>query len=319
MIVLFCGLALAGPEDHRLINPFLAARGYDTSEEATVLLIAADRDAQGGWDAALDHAADGGRAVLVVGPEIADLLPDDVRVTAAQGELLDRHGDALVAPWGGCVVEGGTGAWATDADGNPLATAVSTSWGLTVVVVCIPHLLDDASLLHAGNARLVGDLLVELAPEGGARFVDAGAPSSENAYAALKAAGLLPFMLHLSAGLCVAAWAWGRSFAAPRDPIHTRRRDFAEHLAAVASLYRRVGATQHVAGAFAAWQLARVRARHGAGDEAALAAVIASKHGADPAPIEAALLAARSPVASPSNTAALSQFFEATWNIDPHP
>lgn len=320
MMLLLCQLALAGPEDHLLIDAFLAARELTPSTGADVVLIAADRDPVGGWNAAIDAAAHGRRAVVVIGAEVADMLPPGAVATPARGLLVDRSGAPLVAPWGACTIQGGTGAWATDGDGKPLITVVQTGWESAVVVVCIPHLLDDASLLHPVNAHLVEELLGDLDPRHGVRFVDAGSPSGDDAYAALKAVGLLPFMLHLSAWFCVAGLAWGRSFAAPRDPVTTQRRDFAAHLAAVAALYRRVQASRHVAGAYAAWQLARVRTRHGVGTDAAIAATIARKRGQDPAVVEAALAAARSAATIDAlDATTLPPFCEAVWKIDPHP
>ncbi|MCA9539777.1 MAG: hypothetical protein KC620_12860, partial [Myxococcales bacterium] len=108
---------------------------------------------------------------------------------------------------------------------------------------------------------------------------------------------LLAMLLLLSRGV---------HFGAPRDPVHTGRRAFAEHVRALGMLYARGQAKDHALRLYATWALDRLRQRMAgrrAHDLPSLAAAIAAQTGRAPDEVHALLDAAQRAIDSPNEPA----------------
>ncbi len=276
-------VAQAGATDHRLLESWIVAQELSVAESADfadVAIVDMEDNPAAQWRWATDYAAQGRVAIVVTGDDLSAYAPAsaDVRELDEQRPVTTEDGVSLVTPYGACGVTGGYAVHARDAEGVPVIAAVTVG-GTTeapqwLYVVCIPGFLDDASLLQPANSNALWQLI----QNHGATVAIAPRPDPTLAES-FAAAGLWPFLLHFAALVLLFGWWRGRSFAPPRDPVAPSRRDFVEHLRAVARTFARAGASQHVAASYARWTLDRWRRRLRAVDDASLAHAVAQRAG----------------------------------------
>jgi Domain of unknown function (DUF4129) len=320
LLFVLCTHAAARVLDHKLIVPLFSSMGYEIrggelpEDYGGELLItsAADTDQLA---AIVAWVTEGNRAIVVV-PEGGE-LPAGLSAGASTGPAQPMLGDSPVRlPHKPYELVGSAAPILYSDDDKVIATALrlGDSSGM-MAVVALPGLLDDASLLHVGNLRLLR-WLVEAMGGGPILVLAEAEPPSPSPLAALARAGLLPLLGHGLVAFGLAAWWRGRRFAAPRNPPEHRRRDFREHLQAVAGLYR-AGEAQHLSfAAYATWALAWLRQRTRA-DDAELAVAVARRSGLPLERVERVLRNAREAANRPDGSSQEAELFmqEELWEI----
>ncbi|MBM4368993.1 MAG: hypothetical protein FJ102_22445, partial [Deltaproteobacteria bacterium] len=313
-------LAEAGATDNRLLERWIEAQDLSVAESADfadVAIVDMEQNPSAQWRWATDYAAQGRVAIVVTGDDLSAYAPvgADVRELSESRSVTMEDGGSLVTPYGACGVAGGYAVHARDAEGVPVIAAVtvggspeSPHW---LYVVCIPGFLDDASLLQPANSNALWNLI----QNHGATVAIAPRPDPTIAES-FAAAGLWPFLSHFTALVLLVGWWRGRSFAAPRDPAAPSRRDFVEHLGAVARTFARAGASQHVAASYARWTLDRWRRRMRVADDAALAEAVAHRAGRPVDGVSRLLARARALDPSAGATSDDLLLLEELWKLD---
>ena len=282
LLFTLCTQAAARVLDHKLIVPIFSSMGYEISSGALPeaysdsLLIANIGDSEQ-LTSVVSWVTEGNRALVVI-PR-GEGLPTGLTAGASTGPAMAMVGDSPVRlPHKPYELIGSPSALLYSEDDKVIAVVLQQGESDGVLaVVALPGLLDDASLLHLGNLRLLRWLVDALG--GGPLTVLAEAePPSPSPLAALARAGLLPLLGQGMAIFALAIWWKGRRFAAPRNPPEHRRRDFREHLQAVAAIYRGADAQHLSFAAYASWALAFLRQRTRA-EDGELAAAVARRTG----------------------------------------
>ncbi len=157
---------------------------------------------------------------------------------------------------------------------DPLNGAAPIAWAAVgdgvVLAVIDPVLLWNGALVVPDNEAFLGDVLNRgiargwpIDQPGRVQLATlAAAPPPENPAGSVANLNLLPFVLQVLALWIVVVWWRGLPFVPLRDPPSDGRRGFSEHVDALARQYARsarAGGGVHVAGAYAAWVLERVR------------------------------------------------------------
>lgn len=292
LLSLLAAPAHASPKDHDLLVPTLRAAGVEVLESDH---IDADAGTQlwfpgSSWtDAELElavAAAEEGASVVIVGTTFAASLPLEgvVFTGACSGVIRPVVWLGGVAAWpplrlpprsGTCVQAPLGSSLLLDEQGGAAATEIAVGDGF-LVLVTVPALFEDASLLHPDNrAALVA--LLALKAEVPVTLVTPTLrtpPATEQ----VMAAGFTAFILQL--GLLWVLWAWrgGRSFAPRVAPMGGQNRHFTDHLAAVARFFRARGSSEVGFVAVSRRALLRLERLAGVGGEA-LAPRVAARTG----------------------------------------
>jgi hypothetical protein len=148
---------------------------------------------------------------------------------------------------------------AVSCERGPLVARAHRGEG-AIVVVSDPDFISNASMAAGDPARVLLPLLGS--PKRVAvidRFLRA--EGAKDPYRAVAHSGLAPALLHGLAWLVLLAFALGKSFGTPRDPVEPPRRAFSDHVRAVGRLYELAGASRHALGIYAAWALEQLNAR----------------------------------------------------------
>lgn len=287
-VLLGIGVAHAGPADQEHLqrwlqdNGFAAAPATDFSEDSGLFLWVPS-----GWTTESDVArarlaAEKGAAVLVVADaDVLAMFPEVEGLGQAKGTIAppDAKADAFTLPRPTWTFDGvpADSVLLVDSAGEPVAVRAHVGAG-ELVFFGNPHFFDDASLLDATNAAVLGKLLRGFESRHPVVWVLTLEAPAGTPLRSMVAAGLGPILAQL--GLVWAFWAWsrGRRFAGPVGVLDDARRDFRGHLDAVASLYRAVNATRSGAAASIgrSFHLLRERTR---APEAALVAAVADRSG----------------------------------------
>lgn len=146
--------------------------------------------------------------------------------------------------------------------GSPAKPYIVTSFVGDGAITYIPEreLLTNASLSVGDNAQLVAELFA--IEEGSVELVGPWTgDGAESPVQALKAAGMMPFMLQLFAVALLLALRQGTSFGARRDKAIRERRAFADHVRAVGSTYARARAGRLVSGHYGLLLIEQLRER----------------------------------------------------------
>lgn len=299
---LFCCVVLpawAGARDQTYIRSWLSQRWSATERDDSVTFaqddvwVVPDGAGDPDLDEKIRDALRSGATVIVVLPKVDE---DDPLTTwapksfdAVDGTVVAEAGLAqapLVSPGMRLAVpfpvpEGVL----ARADGVPVIVGTPVDQGY-LVVVGVLDAFDDAALLHPENLGYWETLLDRLVPP--RVFVEPEAPVDTSSLAVFRRAGLGGFLLQGLVLVALVAWHGGRPFAAPRDPVPERRRDFVAHIRAVASVYRRAAAERRMVAADAAWTVHRLRHRLRA-EPGSLAGILAARTGLPEARVGAAL------------------------------
>lgn len=320
LLLILCTQAAARVLDHKLIVPIFSSMGYAISSgdlpEAyeSTLLIANVTDA-GQLSSIVTWITEGNRAIVVI--PAGEALPAGLTAGPSTGPASPMVGDSPVRlPHKPYELIGAPTALLYSEDNKVIAAVLQQGEaGGVLAVVAVPGLLDDASLLHLGNLRLLRWLVDAMGGGSLAVLAEAEAPSP-SPLAALARAGLLPLLGQGIAIFALAVWWKGRRFAAPRNPPEHRRRDFREHLQAVAAIYRGADAQHLSFGAYATWALAWLRQRTRA-DDGELAAAVARRSGLPLERVERVLQNARTAAIRPENTSTDAELSmqEELWEI----
>ncbi|MEZ4318122.1 MAG: hypothetical protein R3F61_11480 [Myxococcota bacterium] len=159
---------------------------------------------------------------------------------------------------------GGEG-WVVSEGANPIVVAPVGAG--VVLAVADPVLLWNGSLVVPANEAFLGEVLVRGQargwPMGEPAIVQlatiAGSRGDQNPATSVMNLRLLPFVIQVLV-LWIAIVAWrGWPFAPLADPPSRGRRNFAEHLDALARRYRQDRGSRHVAHAYASLVLERYR------------------------------------------------------------
>ncbi len=320
LLLVLCTHATARVLDHKLLLPILSSLGYEVrngelpEDYNDELLLANIQDAEQ-LNTIVSWVTEGNRALVVI--PAGGELPAGLTAGGATGPALPMAGDNPIRlPQKPYELIGSAMAILYSEDEKVIATILrpGESNGM-LAVVALPGLLDDASVLHLGNLRTIRWLVDAM---GGGRLVvlAEAEPPSPSPLAALARAGLLPLLGHGMVVFGLAVWWRGRRFSAPRNPPEHRRRDFREHLQAVAAIYRGGEAQQLSFAAYATWALAWLRQRTRA-DDGDLAAAVARRTGLPTERVERVLRNAREAVNRPDSVHNEADLFmqEELWEI----
>jgi hypothetical protein len=320
LLLVLCTQAAARVFDHKLLLPAFSSMGYDIrngelpEDYEDELLLANIQDAEQ-LNSIVAWVTEGNRALVVI--PVGGELPAGLKAGASTGPALPMAGDSPIRlPQKPYELVGSEMAILYSEDDKVIATVLRPGDSDGILgVVALPGLLDDASVLHLGNLRMIRWLVDAMG--GGPLVVLAEAePPSPSPLAALARAGLLPLLGHGIVAFGLAVWWRGRRFAAPRNPPDHRRRDFREHLQAVAAIYRGGEAQQLSFAAYATWALAWLRQRTRA-DDGELAAAVARRTGLPAERVERVLRNAREAVNRPESSNNEADLFmqEELWEI----
>jgi hypothetical protein len=144
--------------------------------------------------------------------------------------------------------------------GNAVLAGRAAFGAGSVVLLSSPSLLSNASLAAGSNA----ELLLPLIPRdhGPLEIVgDWTGHSADSPFASLKAAGLLPWLAHLTLLAFAFARYRGTPFARRHQLAEDPRRKFVEHVEALGARWADAGASRVALAAYAAWGLELLRGR----------------------------------------------------------
>jgi hypothetical protein len=129
-----------------------------------------------------------------------------------------------------------------------------------IVVISDPDFISNASMAAGDPARV---LLPLLGSPKRVAVIDrfSRAEGAKDPYRAVAHSGLAPALSHALAWLVLLAFALGKSFGTPRDPVDPPRRAFSDHVRAVGRLYELAGASRHALGLYAGWALEQLNTR----------------------------------------------------------
>lgn len=277
--------------DHELLVPLLQKVGFqaelsgeisaDLEGDPVYLWAIQNRDIEQTLPRLL-HQVENGRRAIIILPSAIDGLPPEIKLNELPKSQIipEESTQALVLIENIVEIQGDSTSFAKDADGHVVAGMVPVGDGL-LILLGTPGLVDDMALLHAANVEFLRRVLDRVAFQGDMIYVINPTTPQDSPLSALFRAGLAPAAAQILLIFAAAAWWRGRRFATPLAPVVQRRRDFSEHLRAVASLYRASKASRIVTGAYAAWTLQRLRQRTRA-DDMALVRAVAQRTGMPP-------------------------------------
>lgn len=214
------------------------------------------------WSVLLDWARDGGRLVIATDtlPQ-AGTIPGVVRTMWGDCNGLNSSRDAKVQVYGTrywVKVQGPQ--WQTVvACGSHPAIAQAPLDDGSLVLIADSNFLRNASLAAGDNAYILLDLIPKPRL---VRVIDSlSGKGTANPYKALWKSGLGAAFLQGLALMLVLYLCRGLPFGRLRDPVVNRRRAFAEHARALATIYQRAGASRLTLGMYAGWALERLHER----------------------------------------------------------
>lgn len=291
-MILLLAQAWASPSDISLVLPALMQLGLSISQEGDLpgytapdwqvnqsvwVCSTAMEDEQ--LSRLVDMVRDGGTAILVVDAPTEALktnLQADFSLVSSpnvspslwQGAALETINDTYI---GWTLPPGAVSTTVFAETHEDVVVAESFSLGQgTLVLVGVPHLLEDASMLHEANLQFLASLIEQISEERQVYQVyllDPGGPPADTPFSAMLRAGLGPVLLQSLVVFLLAAWWKGRAFAPPLAPPAVVRRDFTEHIHAAARLYRDARASRKMLQAYATLAMSQLRNRTRAGDE----------------------------------------------------